>query len=290
MKRFKPSAETEIKERHFRGLLGGIHVPVCQRIRAKYGRGNDPAYMYVDLHGGPGMLEYNGRHFPGSPLIAHEVLVRSGLPYIAVHYEHNPVVADELRGAVGDRGDVRPEPFEEGTRRSLTGRPVQKYRHGLVYSDPIDTPIPVDTFNLFAEKFPRVDLLAYVAANDQYKRANANGYGHGRRLEDDVRAVNKKTVLIREPHGAHQWTFILWTNWTEIKDWRAQGFHRLDSPAGKRAMDKMNYTAEELHGMVNVPLPFRIPGSAVSDVPRVPETSAVPGGTGAGVQEGTRDV
>lgn len=290
MKRFQPSEETETKERHFRGLLGGIHVPVCKRIRDKHGRASDPPYLYIDLHGGPGVLEYNGRRFPGSPLIAHEVLQNAEIPYDALHFEHNPEVAAELTRALLGRGTVSPSPFQVGLHDYLATAPMQAYRYGLVYSDPIDDPIPVDTFNRLAAKFPRVDLLAYVAANDQYKRANANGQGHGRRLVVDVKSVNKKVVLIREPHGAHQWTFILWSNWPELKDWRSQGFHRLDTAAGQRIMNKLNYTARELHELVNVPLPFPVNRSAVQDLPRVPAASAVPGGAGSGVQEGSRDV
>lgn len=260
MNRFQPSAETETKEQHFRGLLGGIHINVCKSIHERRGRSTDPPYLYVDLHGGPGILEYRGRRFAGSPLIANELLSASDMPYEALHFEHNFDVASELQSAINDRAysraNVYYSEFEAGMRRWLSSTPAHAYRYGVVYSDPINTPIPVDTFNLVAEKFPRVDLLAYVAANDQYKRANANGHGHGRQLVDDVTAINKKTVLIREPHGAHQWTFILWTNWTEMKDWKAKGFHRFDSRAGQRIMARLNWTDRQLHEMANEPLPF----------------------------------
>src|SRR5690606_1412606 len=60
VKRFQPTAETETKERDFRGLVGGIHARVCASIMS---RGRHSPYLYVDLHGGPGVLEYNGREF-----------------------------------------------------------------------------------------------------------------------------------------------------------------------------------------------------------------------------------
>lgn len=260
MKRFQPSAETETKERHFRGLLGGIHVPVCKSIRERQGRPTDPPYLYIDLHGGPGILEYQGRRFPGSPIIANEVLAASGMPYEALHFEHDFEVATELQHAINAGGysnaSVFMSPFQQGLKRWLIATPRHGYRYGLVYSDPINDPIPVQTFNLIAAHFPRVDLLAYIAANDQYKRANANGYGHGRQLIEDVAAVDKQIALIRQPRGAHQWTFILWTNWTKLKEWRAEGFHRLDTRAGQRIMAELNWTARELHAMANEALPF----------------------------------
>lgn len=283
MKRFQPSAETEIKERHFRGLLS-INVRASKGIRDKWGRPTDPPYLYIDLHGGPGNLEYKGHKFLGSPLIALEVLAASGLPYQTAHFEHHPEVAAELAEAIGNRSEatVYAEPFEGGLSSRLAAAPVHRYRNGLAYSDPIEDPIPVDTFNLIAAKFPRVDLLAYVAANSQYKRANGAGVGHGRRLADDVAAINKDVILVREPRGAHQWTFILWTN-LELRDWKAQGFHRLDTEPGRRLLKRMDCTARELDERFNEPLPFRF-DTAVQDIPRVPEASEVPGHPGAGFQ------
>ncbi|MGH3499337.1 MAG: HNH endonuclease [Nocardioidaceae bacterium] len=138
----------------------------------------------------------------------------------------------------------------------LAQMPSHRYRYGLVYSDPIKDPIPVDTFNQVARHFPRVDLLAYVAANDHYKRANANGYGHGRALPEDIAAVNKKIALIREPHTAHQWTFILWSDWTKLPEWRKRGFHRIDEGAGRRILRRVALTKAELHEQENTPLPL----------------------------------
>lgn len=253
------SAETAAKEQDFRGLLGGIHIPICKAIRERKGRPTDPPYLFVDLNGGPGWLEYGAaERFPGSPIIALEELDRAGLPHQTLHYECDAPSAALLTAAVGGRPTtaVLHQPFEAGLPRWLDHIGQQPYRHGLVYSDPINDPIPVGTFNRVAERLDRVDLLAYVAANSHYKRANANGHGHGRRLADDIEAVHKKTVLLRAPRTAHQWTFILWTNWTDFPAWTKRGFYRADSPQGRTIIDRLNLTEAELLAERNTPLPF----------------------------------
>src|SRR5690348_14086273 len=63
------SPETEAKERDYRGILE-ILVPASKGIIKRHGGG---PYLYVDLYAGPGWLEFEGRRFPGSPLIAQEV-------------------------------------------------------------------------------------------------------------------------------------------------------------------------------------------------------------------------
>lgn len=60
------SAETENKEADCRGILR-MHVDICKGIIRRRG---GPPYLYVDLYAGPGHLEYRGRRFLGSPLIA----------------------------------------------------------------------------------------------------------------------------------------------------------------------------------------------------------------------------
>jgi hypothetical protein len=254
------SAETEPKERHFRGLQR-THATICQSIFAR-SRFRPLPYIYADLNGGRGNLEYQGRAFPGSPLIAREELEAVGLPYQALHFECNPTEADLLEKALAERGwppsSVWRMRFEEGVPLWLNewGRREQ-YRYGLVYSDPIEGPIPVETLNLIAERLPRVDLLAYVSATNQYKRANANGQGHGRRLKEDVYAVNKEYRLIRAPRQAQQYTFILWSNWDRLFDWKREGFYLLgESGYGQELLTVMDNTRTELHDKRNTPLPL----------------------------------
>ncbi len=252
--------ETYRKEEDFSGLVGGIHVQACRGIRNTKGRPSDPPYLFVDLNGGPGRLrDDTGRRFDGSPLIALNALARAGIPHETLHFEKDPAVAAELAAALDPSvypgATVCEAPFREGMAAWFgTARP-HEYRYGLVYSDPIEDPIPVDVFNQVAIHSPRVDLLAYVAANNQYKRANANGHGHGRRLADDVAAVRKKKVLIRVPAGGEQYTFILFSNWPDMPKWKNRGFHEVGATGpGREILDRLNLSKKEWHEQSNIPL------------------------------------
>jgi hypothetical protein len=285
------SAETEQKERHFRGLLR-THIGACKAILGRR-RGSLP-YLFVDLHGGPGNLEYKGRTFPGSPLIAREELAEACLTCETLHFECAARDAELLGQALRGWPEARiyQSRFEQGIVPWLDGNGYQRFRYGLVYSDPIKDPIPVETFNLIAERLPRVDLLAYVSATNQYKRANANGAGHGRRLADDVQAINKRRVLLREPRRAEHYTFILWSNWDGLFDWKRAGFHRLDSGRGQEILAVADNTKQELHAKRNTPLPFPLteptpstfgtPGSWPSEPRCSSEQAASASGAGSG--------
>lgn len=253
------SDETQRKERHFRGIVH-MHANICKGITRRHGIASP--YLYADLYAGPGNLRYKGKTFDGSPLIARDELTRAGLPYDAVHFEADHAVAGELGEALWvpaslldapdpDSSPVFAERCQDAYPRWLDSIPGQRDRYGLVYSDPIGDPIPVDLLNATADKFPRVDLLAYVAANDQYKRPFRY---HGRRLAEDIAAVRKDIVLIRQPFTDHQWTFILWTNWAQLPEWQTEGFYRLDSPAGQHFLDVANLTKKEHHAKANTPL------------------------------------
>ena len=249
---------TEAKERDFAGLMT-MHLNIC---RAILGRQKRPApYLFIDLHGGPGMLEYpDGHRGPGSPLIAVRALEESGMPYQTVHFERDPQTAGRLRETLAPhirrgRSSVITGPFETGMSAWLAANGREEYRHGLIYSDPISDPIPVATLNECARYLPRVDLLAYVIANDQYKRANGGGASRGR-IADDIKAVRKEHVLIRRESTAHQFTFIIWSRWDGFPDWKAREFHRLASPTGQLILDRINYTKTELRARFNTPLPL----------------------------------
>lgn len=247
--------ETHLKERDFSGLVGGIHVPICAAINRSKGRRGDPPYLFMDLHGGPGWLcDDAGRRFEGSPLIAANALAASGLGHETWHFEKDRNVSADLTAAldpsVYTQSTVCHLRFEDGVRRWLAQNRSHAYRYGLVYSDPIGDPLPVETFNLIAHHSPRVDLLAYVAATNQYKR-----FDRGRRLADDIAGVRKRKVLIREPAGGEQYTFIVFTDWTDMPEWKRRGFYEVtDSGPGRSILDRLNLTRAELHERGNQPL------------------------------------
>lgn len=259
------SAETEGKEQDFRGLLS-MHIDICKGILRRYG---GPPYLYADLYAGPGHLEYRGRRFLGSPLIAQDLLTKARVPHEAIHFEKDLEVAARLGEALWvptslldcpskDSAPIYNEPMEEAFPRWLDGLGRQTRRLGLVYSDPIDDEINHGVLNLVADRLPKVDLLAYVAAT-QYKRRRGgdlkrNGTSLLPLIEDHIRAVNKKVVLIRRPRGGNQYTFILWSDWDNLPTWETRGFHRLDSDRGQQILDQINLTATKLREKTNTPL------------------------------------
>ena len=261
------SAETEAKERDYRGILE-ILVPASKGIIKRYGGG---PYLYVDLYAGPGWLEFEGRRFPGSPLIAQDILTRYGVEHEAVHFERESEVAARLAEALWvptslldtpdpDNAPIRVEACQEGFPRWLAEAGPQPRRHGLVYADPIRDEIPVDLLNQAAKYMPRAELLSYVSAT-QYKRRRRgdfrrNGHTDKAVLSDHVNAVNKQYGLIRKPEKrtGWQWTFVLWTNWGDMPTWEGRGFYRLDSEVGKRILDECDLTRSEQHGKANTPL------------------------------------
>lgn len=157
------SAETEAKEDDFRGILK-MHASICKGIMRRFG---GPPYLYVDLFAGPGQLQFNGHEFPGSPLIAREVL--GSVPHRRVHFERDPAVAGCLAGALDGDGEVHAESCQDGFSRWLNEYTHRSGQYGLIYSDPIRDEIPHELLNHAARRLPRVDILSYVAAT-QYKR------------------------------------------------------------------------------------------------------------------------
>jgi hypothetical protein len=254
------SPETEQKERDFRGILA-MHVNICKGILRRQGA---TPYLYADLYAGRGHLEFKGRRFDGSPLIARDTLTGAGVPYEAVHYERDPLEAARLIEALAGRSStlfgptaedfpVFIESCQDGFPHWLDEQGYQPNRYGLVYSDPIRDEIPHELLNRAAKYLPRVDLLSYVAAT-QYKRRRGSDPNKPF-LADHIKAVDKRFALIREPAGPWQWTFVLWTNWDRMPDWRQRGFHRLDSEQGERVLERLSLSSRELHEQKNTPLP-----------------------------------
>lgn len=244
------SDETEAKEQDFAGLLA-MHMKICKGILSRSG---GPPYLYVDCHAGPGNLEYAGRSFPGSPLIARQVATGVGLAYEAVHFEQNRAVAVRLHDALGYSTPVVVDSCEQGVPRWLPSCRQPRSRFGLVYADPIGKAIPVDLLSAVARALPKTDILAYVGAT-AYKRRN--GVRPGSRLLDDINAVQragKAAVLIRKPLGRQQWTFVLWSNWVNLPQWGRRGFHRLDTETGQSIAEYLNYTRGELVELTHIPL------------------------------------
>lgn len=259
------SAETEDKERDFRGLLT-MHANICKGIMRR--EATTTPYLYVDLYAGRGNLDFQGRSFDGSPLIARDVLTDVGFPYEAVHYEQEKSEAELLVAALAGRSStlfpredpVHVESCQAGFPLWLDERGHQPDRYGLIYADPIHDEIQHGLLNHAAKLLPRVDLLSYVSAT-QYKRRR--GCNPNRPyLADHIRAVNKKVALIRERRGCQQWTFVLWSNWANLPQWEQRDFYRLDTPRGRRILERLDLSKNERRAKAETSLPELIWGTS----------------------------
>lgn len=260
------SAETKPKEDDFRGFIR-MHTTLCKGILR---RQSTLPYLYVDLYAGPGWLRRGDDEFEGSPLIAQQAMIDAGLDYESIHYEQDPQVASALTEALAvprsltwwpdpDRELVVAERCQDGFPRWLERTGRQPDRFGLIYADPIRDEIPHALLNMAAQSLPCVDLLSYVAAT-QYKRRRGVDLRRPL-LAEHIAAVHKRYVLIREPIGQWQWTFVLWTNWDGFPRWEQRGFYRLDSPTGQRILDRLNLSERERFQRDHT----RLPGLGAAD-------------------------
>jgi hypothetical protein len=229
-----------------------MHMKICKAILSRY---DIPPYLYIDCHAGRGNLEYGGRRFLGSPLIAERAAAKEGLACEAIHFERDRDEALLLQEALRYSAPVIVDRCESGLPRWLASSCQNaRNRLGLVYADSIGKAIPVDLLCTVAHALPKTDILAYISGT-AYKRRN--GVRPGPRLLDDITAVQqagKPTVLIRKPTGRQQWTFVLWSGWGKFPQWERRGFHRLDTETGRSIADYINYNREELHERNNMPL------------------------------------
>jgi hypothetical protein len=248
------SDETEPKEHDFRGILG-MHMRICQGIRSRY---PGAPYLYADLYAGPGRLSHAGRSFLGSPLIFLDLAQQMQLPYEAICFEKDADVARRLVEATKETGALPPQVYatrcEVGFSDWLSSYGRQPQRLGLIFSDPIHDEIAHRLLAKAAAMLPKVDILTYVAATQYKRRRGADPVKPF--LLDHVRAIGKKNVLIRRPHAAWQFTFILLSNWVNLPEWTKRGFYRLDSETGEQVMDQLNLSSREHRAAVNTPLPF----------------------------------
>ena len=255
------SRETEPKEQDFRGLFT-MHVKISCGILKRFGI--TLPYLYGDLFAGPGNLEFEMRRFPGSPMIAWELLNKYQQPYEMLCFERDAAVAAVLEQTLptSQYGSHRvfAEECQVGFAAWLEAAESQPWRFGLIYTDPIRDEIPYELLNQAVSKFQRVDLLSYFSAT-QYKRRRGgdqrlNGNSDRPLVSDHILAVRKKFAMIRKPHTGDAWqfSFVLWTNWDRFPVWTKAGFYRVDSPEGQAILDQLDLTRSEYNARGQEPL------------------------------------
>jgi hypothetical protein len=258
------SEETAVKQAQLR-IIQHEHMQQVQHgIMAYYaqkGYPYHPDYLYWDLHAGPG-LDADG--MPGSPLIALETAALLGLSVDAGCFERNPATADRLQAVVTEA--CARWPAFRGACRVIVGdhnvtvpqvlaqvpQAVRARAYGLVYSDSNGEVINVPLLRQIAApwQLQRLDFLLYVGANAQYKRVRGLQPANARFLQDDLTALGKPYVWIREPRTAWQWTFVLASSYDRLRVPGWLGFHRLDSQRGREILWRLNWSKYERRDLV----------------------------------------
>jgi hypothetical protein len=253
------SEETAVKQAQVRIILHEHMRQVQHGIMAYYDRKGypyHPEYLYWDLHAGPGI---NVDGAPGSPLIALETAALLGLPLEAGLFERNPETGGQLWTAVAE--SCRQWPSFRGHWRVIVGdhnttvperlaavpQTLQARAYGLVYSDSNGEVVNVPLLRQIATtwQLKRLDFLLYIGANAQYKRARGPQRDDARFLQDDLAALGKPYVWIREPRTAWQWTFVLASSYARLNVPGWLGFHRLDSARGRDILWRLNWSKYE---------------------------------------------
>lgn len=239
--------ETQWKQRDFRAILSH-HIDVCRRIFEKH-RNYSSIYRYVDIFGGPGL--YDG--IEGSPLIFRQLAMGTGLSYQADIFEIDPGRYASLVKNLGPNGHIKVTLGNgcELFRNLFIG--TQQY--GLLYCDP---PQDENTFDRSFElmtyaslRYLHLDLMLYVSATN-LKRIRV--YKGTPFLSERLKPINKQYWAIRHLKDQQQYTFLIGTNYIEWAKWRKRGFFDVDSPEGKRILEKADLTNDELKKRYQPPL------------------------------------
>lgn len=227
------SEETAIKHDQLRKLLD-MHIQMCKRSMCNY--------WYFDMNAGDGS---------GSPHIAHTALHAAHYPaWSIVLAEHNPATAERLTGYAArfflpGHATVRNE-----SNVSVAHVYAPRLRFdtdcGIVFHDPNGVQdLQLDALRPFART--RLDVLIYYSAT-AHKRAAKSCYADKigyTMIEDILRSGIKTHWLVRAPRTRWQWTFIIGTNWSRFPSWKKAKFYALESPEGRAAIERCQYTTAE---------------------------------------------
>lgn len=271
------SPDSKLKMAHFDEILRAHMAYAWLGVIGKYrsqGWRHHPRYLFWDLNAGPGRYVDGAR---GSPLRALEAAAELGVALEAGLFECDPATVNRLRGVLGEaRTHWTADPIcrvVPGDHHatvpdvlSRLGEHVTERAYGLVYSDSNGERVDVALLRQIAEPWvlQRLDFLVYVSATAYKRRRGANlkevGY-----LADDLVALGKPYVWIREPRGQWQWTFVLASATDRLSVPPAVGFHRLDSPEGHSILDYLNISRRERRERTPAPVPSAPPAPLLDD-------------------------
>jgi hypothetical protein len=194
-------------------------APKAKAVAHKHGI----RFVFVDPTSGPGHV--NG--MAGTPMMLRQLANEFEAPMLA--FEQDEQTYERLRDEVGPVAvcaDSLEFLRDEAALRQLP-------RFGLLIYDPNprDGLLPVEELAAWG-RGNRRDLLAFVAANQAYKRT-----GHATDLEPHVRTLERTWtgVCMTQPRTDKQWVAIFATRWAALASdvCRLGGFDLVNEPQGK---------------------------------------------------------
>lgn len=251
---------TPVKQDCYRAIVGTECGMMSRLVGRHYVH---PVVTHVDLTAAGGYVtDREGNVHAGSPLIALDVADSLNLPLRAIFVERNPERVRDLRGVLSGRGYgtgrvivVEGDHASDDTHQAIDGwsgrhRVNGRWHLGWIYVDlDGDTPgFPVAAINRLIAIFPRFEVILHGGANQNYHRMRAAGI-HDRRLADDIRAIRKQHVAVREVMTAKQWLMAVLTDDERViarhghSRWQGRGFCVGD--AAWELLDRHSLTRQE---------------------------------------------
>jgi hypothetical protein len=239
---------TGVKMQHLSKILD-MHMAITREVIKNEHPTFEPVYHYYDLTAGPGKLPDGNL---GSPLVFLDLvsMPKFDVPFTADFIECEQINYDELTKNVSSHPVYHEnhqnihfhlDDYEKVVPKLMPGKRGGVF--GLAFVDPTGTMPKFGVLNYIAQARYRMEILIYIAAVNVKRRYDKTS----KFLNDYLNEIGKKYWLVREPikKDAHQWTFLLGSNWDKFKKYESINFYRLDSEEGQRIFRQMNFSKEQ---------------------------------------------
>lgn len=236
----------------------------------------DPEFHYIDMNAGPGILPdlYNNQGDLvvkagtfGSPFAFTRWAEKywgeeNELKYRVDFIEQNPELCAMLyrnmknnplsKGGgqwhVGDHDTHLPQILEKKI----------KWKFGLIYHDPNNGQVNFDAIRYCVQMRPKYEILINLPGA-LFKRSPEH-YQQEVLLSDHINGL-KDVWMIKDlaPGDKHQWTFLLGTDFTQMKDFENIGMYSLGRPKGAKIFERVNLSKRQQQRRYQPALPIEMP-------------------------------